>query len=187
MMENVWQELTSLAGQRNVIVLCEKDQSTIFYRIGLAKINIEEDVTEMDEDVGCRFSKWAIWSGKLDYEIIATSRDLEKALAKAVTALTIELEVIKNTISQQRQDVKFFTETIFNRDSNRCVYCGRKATALDHIIPVSVGGQTVLNNLVASCTNCNVRKSNADWELWYKFQKFYDPAQAVYVRQIQAT
>jgi len=54
--------------------------------------------------------------------------------------------------------------SILNRDRFRCQYCGKTALeaelAIDHIIPVAAGGQTVPENLVAACIRCNSGKSD---------------------------
>lgn len=47
---------------------------------------------------------------------------------------------------------------IFVVDAHRCVYCGAKATAIDHIWPVALGGSYHPKNCVAACTRCNSRK-----------------------------
>ena len=49
---------------------------------------------------------------------------------------------------------------IFNRSYGKCVYCGAKATEIDHVIPRSSGGTNSVHNLVASCKACNQMKSN---------------------------
>ena len=49
---------------------------------------------------------------------------------------------------------------IFNRSNGKCVYCGAKATEIDHVIPRANGGTDSTYNLVASCKACNERKSN---------------------------
>lgn len=53
---------------------------------------------------------------------------------------------------------------VFKRDSFTCVYCGRSAPDVvlhvDHIVPVSKGGTDDLTNLVTSCADCNLGKSN---------------------------
>ena len=49
---------------------------------------------------------------------------------------------------------------IFNRSNGKCVYCGAKATEIDHVIPRSSGGTNSTYNLVASCRSCNEKKSN---------------------------
>lgn len=54
---------------------------------------------------------------------------------------------------------------VFQRDRFRCVGCGRSpATHLnvilhaDHIVPVAVGGKTIIENLQALCEDCNLGK-----------------------------
>ena len=49
---------------------------------------------------------------------------------------------------------------IFSRSGGKCVYCGTKATEIDHIVPRANGGTNSTYNLVASCRNCNQIKSN---------------------------
>jgi len=55
-------------------------------------------------------------------------------------------------------------EQLEKRDKKRCLYCltteencGLKMH-VDHIIPVSVGGDTILENLCLACFSCNVHK-----------------------------
>ena len=49
---------------------------------------------------------------------------------------------------------------IFNRSNGKCIYCGAKATEIDHVIPRANGGTNSTYNLVASCKSCNQMKSN---------------------------
>jgi len=53
---------------------------------------------------------------------------------------------------------------IFKRDNFTCFYCGRKAPAVvlqvDHKIPKSKGGKTAKENLITSCFECNIGKSD---------------------------
>ena len=61
-----------------------------------------------------------------------------------------------------RNEVKFNRRNIFARDKNKCQYCGKRyptsELSLDHIIPRSIGGKSVWENIVCSCTQCNVKK-----------------------------
>jgi len=61
-----------------------------------------------------------------------------------------------------RNEVKFNRRNIFARDKNRCQYCGKRQRtselSLDHIIPKSVGGKSVWENIVCACAKCNVKK-----------------------------
>ena len=49
---------------------------------------------------------------------------------------------------------------ILDRDNHICVYCGREATQVDHIIPRVDGGTHELDNLVAACARCNGLKGS---------------------------
>lgn len=54
---------------------------------------------------------------------------------------------------------------VMKRDGFRCVLCGRSAEDgvllhVDHIIPVSKGGRTIMENLQTLCSECNLGKSD---------------------------
>ncbi len=53
---------------------------------------------------------------------------------------------------------------VVQRARERCEYCGlaqagQEATFhIDHVVPVTVGGQTALDNLALACVSCSLRK-----------------------------
>lgn len=53
---------------------------------------------------------------------------------------------------------------VFKRDMFTCQYCGSKgsdiALQVDHIDPVSKGGVNEIINLITSCRDCNLGKSD---------------------------
>lgn len=55
---------------------------------------------------------------------------------------------------------------VFKRDSFKCQYCGKSAPDVvlhvDHIEPVSKGGDNDIMNLITSCQACNLGKSNIE-------------------------
>lgn len=55
---------------------------------------------------------------------------------------------------------------VFKRDSFQCQYCGASAPDvvlhIDHIAPVSKGGDNDMLNLITSCESCNSGKSNRE-------------------------
>jgi 5-methylcytosine-specific restriction endonuclease McrA len=57
---------------------------------------------------------------------------------------------------------KITRKAVLARDAWTCQYCGRQAPGLtvDHVIPRSRGGQSVWENIVASCAPCNRKKGN---------------------------
>jgi 5-methylcytosine-specific restriction endonuclease McrA len=52
---------------------------------------------------------------------------------------------------------------VFKRDGFVCRYCGRKPPEVvlhvDHLLPVSKGGENELGNLISACRDCNAGKS----------------------------
>ena len=65
----------------------------------------------------------------------------------------------------RRRRVPRFTKTnLYLRDLYTCQYCNtkfaRSELTLDHVTPVSLGGKTVWDNIVAACNDCNSRKGN---------------------------
>ena len=55
---------------------------------------------------------------------------------------------------------------VLARDGFRCVYCGASPSIdpdvvlhLDHVLPLSEGGQSTAGNLVAACKRCNTAKA----------------------------
>ena len=50
---------------------------------------------------------------------------------------------------------------VWRRDSGKCVQCGSKANLhFDHIIPVSKGGASSVQNLQLLCQKCNLSKGS---------------------------
>jgi 5-methylcytosine-specific restriction endonuclease McrA len=61
-----------------------------------------------------------------------------------------------------RKEAKFNRINIFRRDGESCQYCGEKfprsELTIDHIVPRSLGGKSVWENVVCCCMDCNRRK-----------------------------
>ena len=57
---------------------------------------------------------------------------------------------------------KITRKAVLARDAWTCQYCGseRPGLTVDHVIPRSRGGESVWENIVASCAPCNRRKGN---------------------------
>jgi hypothetical protein len=59
---------------------------------------------------------------------------------------------------------------VLKRDNRTCQLCGAKAPDvelhIDHIVPLSKGGTTTLDNLQVLCADCNLGKGNSDDTDW---------------------
>jgi 5-methylcytosine-specific restriction endonuclease McrA len=50
---------------------------------------------------------------------------------------------------------------MIEKTGGRCVYCGQvKKLTVDHVIPISKGGQHTKSNIVPACQSCNSRKKD---------------------------
>jgi len=53
-----------------------------------------------------------------------------------------------------------FRQKIYEMDGGQCVYCGQypKKPVIEHVIPVSRGGETTIENCITACRKCNLKK-----------------------------
>jgi 5-methylcytosine-specific restriction endonuclease McrA len=59
-----------------------------------------------------------------------------------------------------QDQVPLTRRALFARDGGRCVYCGKAATSIDHVIPRSRGGRHAWDNVVSACRRCNHVKAD---------------------------
>jgi len=60
-----------------------------------------------------------------------------------------------------------FMTVVFERDNFSCVYCNSdRDLSVDHLIPESRGGKSVVENLACCCRACNLEKSDRTPEEW---------------------
>lgn len=55
-----------------------------------------------------------------------------------------------------------------------CAYCGGEAEVIDHVIPVSKGGDSSFSNLAPSCSECNYKKSNKNLIYFLAIRSHHD-------------
>ena len=90
--------------------------------------------------------------------------NIDKVMIENVSFDTAQMTAGTNLIGAAYQQGNLYQNKlrsfIFSRSGGKCVYCGAKATEIDHVIPRSNGGTNSSYNLVASCKSCNQMKSN---------------------------
>jgi hypothetical protein len=63
----------------------------------------------------------------------------------------------------------WWRDECLNSLGGKCAYaCGRSATDLEHVLPITRGGKTTPSNLVPSCKWCNGKKQANDPSEWIK-------------------
>jgi 5-methylcytosine-specific restriction endonuclease McrA len=62
----------------------------------------------------------------------------------------------------------------WSRFGHCCAYCKRQGDLeVEHVVPISKGGQHHLGNIVPACQSCNSSKRTKDAHDWFKDQPFY--------------
>ena len=65
---------------------------------------------------------------------------------------------------RRRRNPRFSKANLYLRDLYTCQYCNtpysKQSLSLDHVIPLSKGGKTNWENIVAACQKCNTQKGN---------------------------
>lgn len=75
--------------------------------------------------------------------------------------LNIPIPVLApSTTPKQPKIPSKLRRAVHKRDGYKCRYCGMEPDdmCIDHVIPSSRGGETVLDNLVTACRSCNSTK-----------------------------
>lgn len=67
----------------------------------------------------------------------------------------------------------YVKQTVYNRDSGRCVYCGRPGLPEAHYIPRSKGGLGVQENVLTLCRPCHDRFDNGDRQTREGMREFF--------------
>lgn len=92
------------------------------------------------------------------------NNDLGKDVDEIIEFITNKENVDIQKIKRGAISVKL-RFNVFKRDGYKCVICGRSAEngvilEIDHIKPVSKGGDSDISNLQTLCMDCNRGKSN---------------------------
>ena len=90
-------------------------------------------------------------------EIPLCQEAMKKATVKETTPINLKKELDYYNVPENRLKV-------FERDEYKCHYCKKQLTrfsaTLDHIQPISKGGDHSFDNLVISCLHCNSERGN---------------------------
>ncbi len=117
------------------------------------------------------------------FELIPRFVHEEPTVTLALTYLSGDHLSNENRIkSAYKALVRRWLRTVASERQNHfCCYCGRETNdivdhdmqaTLDHLVPVSKGGQDTLENSVMACAKCNRKRGNENAEeFWEKRQR----------------
>lgn len=68
-----------------------------------------------------------------------------------------------------------------------CAYCGVDGDLhIEHVIPISKGGEHHLGNIVPACQRCNYSKHTREVQAWYRSQPFFDETRWHHIQSLLA-
>jgi 5-methylcytosine-specific restriction endonuclease McrA len=104
------------------------------------------------------------------------TKRLERARALAAAGKTkrYKRDLAKHALVQHKRRAKLAGNGVFEITQkdllklkvSPCFYCGKKATTIDHVIPITKGGRHSVGNLVPACSWCNTSKNNHLLIVW---------------------
>jgi len=105
----------------------------------------------------CRALMAITASATLAFEQAVPRPTTEPDLVAAIEARWLAMGMDRARRSAVAVGIRF---EVFQRDHFRCRYCGASpddgaVLEADHVVPLSVGGETTLSNLVTACWDCN--------------------------------
>jgi len=102
------------------------------------------------------------------YLLRRAEREVSRARAVWIDEQTIKL--LYNPFA-----LRDYRKAALKRDHYICLWCGRPATTVDHIVPSSKGGSDLPQNLLAACMECNTKRGNRSAFSYLIGKVFYVP------------
>ncbi|GAB1376416.1 hypothetical protein MASR1M48_12640 [Lactococcus petauri] len=149
-------------------IILEKQPTTNDMKKGISKYSLDTYMR--------RFGGWRnALSAFVEYINTEEDEKTENDNLDTTNSEVINNEVVKSEIVKKYQ--KRTTRSInlklrfrvLQRDSFKCCFCGASPAKdssielhVDHILPWSKGGETVIDNLQTLCSKCNLGKSNLE-------------------------
>jgi 5-methylcytosine-specific restriction endonuclease McrA len=101
--------------------------------------------------------------GESLFSMIGGFQDLTGLRSEFITSSIVMIRG-RHRIPLGHSHVGLTKHRLFLRDRNVCAYCGDQFAdselTVEHIVPVSRGGQHLWTNVVTACRSCNTRKGN---------------------------
>ncbi len=92
---------------------------------------------------------------------VAIVAEYDQVVHSPSTEINIPSVIVLKDYVKPVKSTAFTRFNLFLRDEFTCQYCGSKGDmTFDHVLPRARGGKTTWQNVVASCSPCNLRKGS---------------------------
>jgi len=147
----------SIRGMMEGVVLSSSGQSEALSYGAVQKAMIGLENKGAIKKAGEPNREGTLYKVCLPEEIPVCHNQMKQALALKTKPIDEKKDVDYYNVSENRLKV-------LERDEFLCTYCGKQLTrftaTLDHVQPVSKGGDNSFDNLVTACLLCNSRRGN---------------------------
>lgn len=125
----------------------------------LNKAHLPQDWISREEAAVLYAKNLVIWEyGSHDMMYGGINRETETVSSLRISPII----ACKGHFKMRSGSLPLNNRTLFKRDSNICMYCGReypsKLLTRDHIVPKVQNGPDVWKNVTTSCKRCNIAK-----------------------------
>jgi len=128
---------------------------------------VEHVWDEKSDETGRSYTVWLDGEEMVllrDGDLVALD-DAHEALLKIIRILRVGDPDGKRRARKSKAASPSLKLRVMRRDGFACRYCGatedQSTLEVDHIVPVSKGGETKMENLQTLCARCNARKSDS--------------------------
>lgn len=164
----------SIGGRPRDVLIKTEEQLQSFLKTGMIYSKIDIDGFYQENKTVIDTRKLEIKQQAIDAQLKYEKNLIRASLLEQERKKNLHLEVYRELIEEGHikrqisgndssresipQDVM---DSVWNRDSGKCVKCGgQESLEFDHIIPFSKGGANTYRNLQILCKKCNIEKSN---------------------------
>ncbi len=108
----------------------------------------------------------SLWSWQVALKAVFLDRvnviyEYNHVVRSPSTTFTLPSVIALKEYIRPQKTVAFTRFNLFLRDEFTCQYCNKKGDlTFDHVKPISMGGTTCWQNVVAACHDCNFKKGS---------------------------
>ncbi|MEJ6707489.1 MAG: HNH endonuclease [Amylibacter sp.] len=103
--------------------------------------------------------KWQVAVKAAYLDRVTILAEYDRVVHSPSVEIRIPSVIVLKDYVKPAKTTAFTRFNLFLRDEFMCQYCGSHGDmTFDHVVPRSRGGQTTWQNVVASCSPCNLRK-----------------------------
>jgi len=165
---------------------CNRERSINYYYANIERLKVQQKAYESQPEIRARKTEQMRARRKSDpvRQKQEKKRQYQKDLEKSRKQGRLNSQARRSRTRKVKLEtiLKEDIDRLFAEFGNTCAYCGSsQKLTLDHIYPISRGGDHALSNLVPACVRCNSSKNDLHPLAWYENQDFFSIEQIAFI------